>query len=272
MKRWFMFFLCLLMLSMSVTVTCADSVTVTAHQAGYEHLLFSSGYYGFCVDEGLDGAEVGDSFTVAPASDTCSNGQDARDVSHPIKVMLTEGFHHFFAKGEDGRYAMTADGQWLAQRMIWCYTDQYVRVDEKQQDIDRMMVLVEEWLTDARTVPDNGYRFSADEETDVTLDFALYNTRKEGQQCFFAYQITQHEVKGPGSIPGERPDEGNPDSPTDIPTDTPTDPPILLPDPTPPMDDPVHIPQTGDHTSVAVSGLLLAVCAVGFLFLSKNRK
>ena len=58
--------LLLTLLNLSAFATVAQ-ITSVAQEPGYENILFRNGYRGFCVDEGLDGAMVGDVFEMIPA-------------------------------------------------------------------------------------------------------------------------------------------------------------------------------------------------------------
>ena len=290
MKRWIAGILTLALLAVAAScLVAAAPVTVDAREQGYENVLFSNGYRGFCVDEGLSGANPGDHFTVAPAGELRSNGDNPVDISNTIKVMLAEGFHTFFAKGEDGQYLMTADGQWLAQRVTWHYTDGYTRDDERQQEIDQMVQQVETWVAQGKQVADEGHLFSVDDDTDVTIDFALLNTQIEGQQCFFAYQITQSEATEPdeseasGSLPEESdpapslPEESQPVS--SLPEES--QPAPSLPEESKPsqVDSPVTIPETqtditddippktGDNSLFAVALVMGCISLLGLAVL-----
>ncbi|MBR4867996.1 MAG: hypothetical protein IKU10_02470, partial [Clostridia bacterium] len=277
----------MLLLSMSA-FAFADEVEVTANEEGYENILFSNDYRGFCVDEGLEGAKVNDQFTVRPASELLSNKTE-QNIANQFKVMMTKGFHSFFEKDGNGIYGITPYGIQLAQRVAWYYTDAYVSANFKD-DIEKLVQQVDLWVAQGVTVADTGYVFEADDSTKIQMDFALLNTQTEGQQCFFAYKMTQtpivHEQPSQPETPTNP--EPNPSQPQKGAEETPTD----MPDSTPPVtgsstqpstatDSPVDsplteqpiesVPKTGEAAGIAVGVLVGCMAAVGLVFLS-NRK
>ena len=288
MKKWMVICLSVLLLSLfSGLLVTADGITeVTAIEAGYENVLFSNEYRGFCVDEGLAGAEVSDKFTVCPAGEILNNNSGA-NVSNQLKVMMTKGFDFFFEKNQNGMYEITPYGLQLAQRVAWYYTDDYVSANYKT-DIEQVVQKVDEWVALGITVADEGYVFQADETTNVQMDFVLLNTQKQGQQCFFAYHMTQTTVE-PSQPPA--PPQPEPETSTEI--QTPTEPNLpqeqtptqVIPDPVPPpgqgepqSPDPSGgnptvtpperqpeqaLPQTGDSSNVAVAVLLWCLAVAG---------
>ena len=306
MKKWIVI-VCSFMLLLSMSAFAfADEVEVTANEDGYENILFSNDYRGFCVDEGLEGAKVNDQFTVRPASELLSNKTE-QNIANQLKVMMTKGFHSFFEKDGNGIYGITPYGIQLAQRVAWYYTDAYVSANFKD-DIEKLVQQVDLWVAQGVTVADTGYVFEADDSTKIQMDFALLNTQIEGQQCFFAYKMAQtpivHEQPSqpetptnPESNPSQPPKgteetptnpEPNPSQPQKGAEETPTD----TSDPTPPVDgsstqpstatdspvdsplteQPIEsVPKTGEAAGIAVGVLVGCMAAVGFVFLS-NRK
>ncbi len=268
----------------------ADGAEATATEAGYENILFSNEYRGFCIDEGLAGAEISDKFTVRPACEVLNNNSGA-NVSNQLKVMMTKGFDFFFEKDENGIYGITPYGLQLAQRVAWHYTDDYVSANYKT-DIERVVQQVDEWVAMGITVADDGYVFQVDETTNMQVDFVLLNTQKQDQQCFFAYRLTQTPI-----VPAEPvlPPTPEPETPTEI--QTPTEPNLpqeqtpthIIPEPVPapgqgepqrpdpsggipsvtPPDQ--ALPQTGDNGNVAVAVFLWCLAVVGLTLLVKQR-
>ncbi len=230
MKRMVSLVLVLLLtlLNLSAFAT-VEQITSVAQEPGYENILFRNGYRGFCVDEGLDGALVGDVFEMIPASYTAANDGGGRIIDQYIKTLIVECFDDLFAVQADGTYAMTTDGQWLAQRVIWHYTDGYTRTDESQQAIQQMVEKVDELVAAGEEIPDDGHVKQLNDETLLRFDFALFQTRVEGQQCFFGYQVTDVTQ---GSVPPTDqpiiPDDGS-ETPVEPSVETPLDPSVQPP-------------------------------------------
>lgn len=233
MKRIFAILLALVLATACFAVaTSAESVTSMEEE--YRNVLFSNGFRGFCVDYGLEEAYVGDQFTVMPTS-SAKNNESGADVSAYLKAVFTEGFHNFFTKNDQGVYEITTEKWDIPQRACWHFSDGYENYwDEISPTVQAAKTAVENGLV----IPDSGYTKMVDETTEITFNFALMETQKEGQQCFFAYSVSQRTIEQQPEDPElvDPPVEPDPEDPPVIPEDpedpvvTPTDPEPIVPD------------------------------------------
>ena len=250
MKRFLAVLLAAALIVCGVVTACAAD-TVTALEKEYRNVAFSNGFRGFCVDYGLEEALVGDQFTLQPSS-AARNNASGEEISAYLKAVFTEGFHYFFVKGNDGVYAITQDTWDLPQRACWHFSDGY---ESYWEDISPIVEAAKTAVEGGLVIPDSGYTKMVDETTEVTFEFALMETMKDGQQCFFAYAVSQRTVEqnqepnDPPADPdlGDGENEGTNDPPVppaeeETPTDTPDDPAVTPTDPAVTPTDPAVTP------------------------------
>ena len=249
MKRILAIVLALALVACGV-VTASANTTVTAQGDDYLNVPFSNGYRGFCVDYGKEQAYIGDTFTMVPASNTRSNGDAPADVSNYLKVMLVECFHTMFEKLDDGHYAITENTRQIAQRTAWHFTDGYT---DNWDQISATVETVKNAVNAGLVIPDNGYVKKVDDTTEITFDFALMETMKEGQQSFFCYKILERKFDPPtDNPPTEEPPVENP--PAKDPVVTPTD-----------------NPKTGEASPMGAALVTLGVAATALVLLKKRK-
>lgn len=90
MKR-ILFLLCAIVFMVSafpMMGVSAATETVTALETGYENVLFSNDYRGFCLDRDLHGAQNGNPFIVTDTEAATSN-YDSRVIAQELKVLFT---------------------------------------------------------------------------------------------------------------------------------------------------------------------------------------
>ncbi|MBR3844558.1 MAG: Cys-Gln thioester bond-forming surface protein, partial [Clostridia bacterium] len=174
MKRLMAIVLAFMLVTMGITIAAATDTVTTTDMGfipegyagdGYLNVGFSNGYYGFCMDEGLAGTVVGDSFTITPASQAENNNNQPTNVSNLLKAVFTEGFHTLFQKDAADNYVMTQETSQIAQRATWHFTDGYV---DNWDSISPVITAAQSAVDGGLTIPDNGYTKQVDDTTEVT--------------------------------------------------------------------------------------------------------
>ena len=159
-------------------------------ETGFTNILFSNGYYGFCLDRYLHGTDKdGDVlFTERPTYYAKSNADDS-DISQKLKIMFTQCFEMFFISDGNGGYVLDKDkadshislavyhftGE---QSYIWSDNKTYVNTALNYTGPD---------------IPDEGYQKTLENGDVVTFYFMVLEPNDPGTQTFFAYKIVVGE-------------------------------------------------------------------------------
>ncbi len=184
MKRIIHIILTSILLLFSFTIS-ASAEQVSSTTAGFSNIPFSNGYYGFCIDEKLKGAETGDSFTSAGSTSVANNNIDGSDVSQKLKILFTVCFEDIFISDGNGEYIIDSyKAGSSVQSAIWNITDGHYIWGESKSFVDKVNSY------DGPDIPDEGYSKVLANGDVINFFFAVVEPQKEGQQSFFAYKIT----------------------------------------------------------------------------------
>ena len=163
-----------------LTVAAAEP-SVTALTAGYQDVLFSNGYRGFCLDRDLHGATGGNGFSTAAAGTATSN-YDASNISQALKILFTQHFETIFISDGNGGYQLANTN--TIQGVIWHLTDnQYVWGEQKT-----LLQAIQSYTGPA--IPDNGYTRTLSTGEQITFYFMVLEAEAEDVQDFFGYKFT----------------------------------------------------------------------------------
>ncbi len=184
MKRIIHIILASILLLFSFAIL-ASAEQVSSTTAGFSNVPFSNGYYGFCIDEKLKGAETGDSFTSAVSTSVANNNIDGSDVSQKLKILFTECFEDIFIPDGNGGYIIDSyKAGSSVQSAIWNITDGHYIWGESKSFVDEVNAY------DGPDIPDEGYSKVLANGDVINFFFAVVEPQKTGQQSFFAYKIT----------------------------------------------------------------------------------
>ncbi len=168
-------------------VVSASAEQVTSNTTGFTNVSFSNGYYGFCIDQKLEGAYSGDSFTPAEDTTVATNNLDNRDVSQKLKIFFTQCFEDIFVSDGSGGYIMDSNKAVSSvPTTIYHFSDGYEGQylwGESKTFVDRVNAY------DGPEIPDEGYKLKLENGDVVTFRFSVMEPQKEGQQSFFAYKL-----------------------------------------------------------------------------------
>ncbi len=194
MKRFLFLFLAVALILTAFPVSGTTAAEpVTALETGYQNVLFSNGYRGFCLDRDLHGADSGDSFTTADTSGAASN-YDSRLIAQDLKILFTQSFESLFTADGNGNYSISNTN--TVQAVIWHLTEnQYVWGEQK--------TLVQSIAAyTGPEIPDHGYQRTLDNGDIITFDFMIIKSERSDVQDFFAYKISVNQEPPHEHTPG----------------------------------------------------------------------
>ena len=174
-----------LLLVLPATVLAAET-PVTASSTGYENVLFSNGYRGFCLDNGLDGAYTGDTFTATGDTTLALQNTTEADISQKLKILFAHCFEDIFVSDGNGGYVISNTN--LIQKMVWHYTDNFYIYYNGSTPDSLLLRAIEEYTGPA--IPDNGYTKTLSNGDRIAFSFMVMAPQREQQQHFFAYYFT----------------------------------------------------------------------------------
>ena len=182
MKRILYLLLALaILISSFPTIDAAAADSVTAMGTGYQDILFSNNYRGFCLDRELHGAEAGGSFTTTGAAAATSN-YDGSNVSQKLKILFTQCFESIFTSNGNGSYSISNTN--TVQAVVWYFTDnQYVWGEQKT-----LVDTVNSYSGPA--IPDYGAQRTLANGDVITFSFQVIQPGSSDIQEFFAYAFT----------------------------------------------------------------------------------
>ncbi len=170
----------------SVAVYYASAEGETATNTGNEHIIFTNGYIGFCLDSTKKGATAGDTFVPAEIGSNAYNVSTGEDVSNRLKILFTQCFADIFVSDGNGGYTISNTN--VIAGVVWHYTNNYWPSGQ----IKTLVTKVDELHNGGLVIPDNGYSIEHGEEI-ITFDFLVMKTQLENQQDFFAYKLAISE-------------------------------------------------------------------------------
>ncbi len=193
MKRFISVTMLSILLAFS-SIVFASAGQVTSNSTGFTNVSFSNGYYGFCIDQKLQGAYSGDSFTPAEDTTVAKNNLDNRDVSQKLKIFFTQCFEDIFVSDGNGGYVIDSNKSVSSvPTAIYHFSDGY----EGQYLWGESKTFVEKVNAyDGPEIPDEGYKLKLENGDVVTFYFAVMEPQKEGQQSFFAYKLEVSQDTG----------------------------------------------------------------------------
>ena len=112
LRRLLCILLSLVLLATGVfsTAVMAEENTVTAMGTGFTDVAFSNGYNGFCLDNILEGAYVGDLYFSAEDTSAAINNKNGKSISQELKILFTQGFEQIFVSDGNGGYSCYCGG------------------------------------------------------------------------------------------------------------------------------------------------------------------
>ncbi|MBP3371301.1 MAG: hypothetical protein J6L88_02120, partial [Clostridia bacterium] len=176
----------LLLVAAGVTAFAAGEY-VTTRQAGYQNILFSNGYRGFCIDYHKDSARNGEGFIVAENTSIADNNLTHEDISGLLKAMFVHCFDTVFVKSGNTYVIRNAE---TVQFAIWKLTDD---LNFNDQQAYALVDAVKAY--DGPEIPDHGYTLYLENGDEVIFDFIVVTPKNSNTQNFFAYKLTvvRHE-------------------------------------------------------------------------------
>ncbi len=156
--------------------------TVTAVGTGFANVLFSNGYYGFCLDRDKDGVYPDDAFVPAENTTAATSNVDGSDISQALKVLFTQCFEDIFVSDGSGSYVLNDAN--LIQAVIWHFTENQYVWGEQKNLVNQIKAYAGE------EIPDSGYQLTLDNGDAVTFDFMVIQPEQTSIQDFFAYRVT----------------------------------------------------------------------------------
>lgn len=199
--------LALLLSTFYMPVMAADNV-VTANGDGYNDVMFSNGYNGFCLDKWMDMAYEGDAFIVKDTSEA-TNNVTGDDISQYLKIFLVDFFTDNFEKDSDGLYRIKDATN--TQAVIYGFADSA----KKDWDYKPLTDVVEKY-DEGRRISDHGETIEVGDDK-ITFDFVVMKSQKADQQDFFGYKFTVTTIE---IDPDVDPDDGKTDTDTDVDNDS----------------------------------------------------
>ena len=184
MKRFILLTMVLLLI-LPMTAMAAEDV-VTPITTGYEDVLFSNGYRGFCLDNKKDGAYSGDTFTVTNDTSAATSNTDNSDISQKLKILFTQCFEDIFVSDGNGGYQLKEPNAILY--LVWHYTDNFYISPTGTGTQSVLLRAIEGYTGPA--IPDNGYALALSNGDTVTFSFIVLAPSSDAVQHFFAYNIS----------------------------------------------------------------------------------
>ena len=162
----------------------ASAEDFNSNVSGFSNVEFANGYYGFCIDADLKGAEEGDVFTAADSTDVATNNVDSSNVSQKLKLLLVLHFEELFVYDGNGGYVVDSlKASSSVQTAIWNITDNRYNYGEGKKYVEKINAY------DGPEIPDEGYTLTLSSGETVVFSFAVVDPPRDNQQSFFCYKV-----------------------------------------------------------------------------------
>ncbi len=162
----------------------ASAEDFNSNVSGFSNVEFANGYYGFCIDAELKGAEAGDVFTSADSTDVATNNNDSSNVSQNLKLLLVLHFEELFVPDGNGGYVVDSlKASSSVQTAVWNITDNRYNYGDGKRYVENINAY------DGPEIPDEGYTLALSTGETVVFSFAVAEPPRDDQQSFFCYKV-----------------------------------------------------------------------------------